>query len=57
MCERVTVVTLSLCVSLFDFGEGSIFSVETYQHNLGDNLIILNVAFFRKLKLFWRKSE
>ena len=32
--ERVTVVTLSLClsvcVSLFDFGEGAVFRVETY---------------------------
>ena len=34
MRERVTVVilsvTLSVCVSLFDFGEGAIFRVETY---------------------------
>ena len=34
MRERVTVVTLSvtlsLCVSLFDFGEGAVFRVETY---------------------------
>ena len=32
MRERVTVVTLSatVCVSLFDFGEGAVFRVETY---------------------------
>ena len=38
MRERVTVVTLSVsqsvslsvCVSLFDFGEGAAFRVETY---------------------------
>ena len=34
MRERVTVVTLSVClsvcVSLFDFGEGVLFRVETY---------------------------
>ena len=28
--ERVTVVTLSVCVSLFYFGEGAVFKVDTY---------------------------
>ena len=28
--ERVTVVTLSLCLSLFYFGEGAVFRIETY---------------------------
>ena len=30
MREKVTVVTLSVCVSHFDFGEGAVFRVENY---------------------------
>ena len=35
-------VTLSVCVSLFDFGEGAVFRVETYTSTLSP----LNVALF-----------
>ena len=45
MRERVTVVTLSVCVSLFHSGEGTDFRVETY-NILGDDLSPLNVALF-----------
>ena len=52
MCERVTVVTLSVCqsVCLFDFGEGAIFRVETYISTICDDLSPLNVALFLKIE-------
>ena len=53
-------VCLSVCASLFDFGEGAVFWVETYisSYILGDDLSPLNVALYKKKsKLFWRKSS
>ena len=59
MCEVYSshFVCLSLCVSLFDFGEGSIFRIDIYKYNLGEYLSPLNIVLFFKSKLFWRKSE
>ena len=46
MRERVTVVTLSLCVSLFHSGEPFSGLKLTSVYILGDDLSALNVALF-----------
>ena len=44
-CARVTVVSLSVCLSTSDFEDGGIFTFENgHQRELGDNLSPLNVA-------------
>ena len=60
MRERVTVVTLSVCLSVCHFSilEKELFSgLKFDQYILGEDLSPLNVALFSKSKLFWRKSE
>ena len=48
MRERVTVVTLSVCLSTSDFEDGGAFMFETgINVELCNNLSSLNVAFFK----------
>ena len=58
MRERVTVVTLSVCLSvsllsLFHSGEGAVFGVETYILDLSP----LNVALFLKIEAILEKKR
>ena len=59
MRERVTVVTLSVCLSVtFQFGKGAIFRVKNiHQYNLGDDLNPLNVALFFNRSSFGEKAS
>ena len=52
-------VCLSLCVSLFYFGEAAVFTDETYISTMyvGDDLSPLNVACFFFNQSYWGKSE